>query len=134
MNNINISYRTIFIFFLLFLFLLLILVVINKIYHIEEDTIQLPRVEKGNLLKQCKRGCIRGRCNVKGIDSTCKHDIECHECQDDQTQMNYRFFDRIYTHEEQKQNKQILQNNQYIHLLNNKIQQYNDQIHHTLSQ
>ena len=105
----------------------------------KEYDVQLPIKDDGKNMNICPEGCNRGMCNRTNSDNSCKFDFQCQYCQDSKTNMFYANFDKereivpLYEEEElltPKQenslNKEISENNDYIHKLNNKIRMLNN--------
>ncbi len=145
----------VFLYFLLFIIILLIIYYfISLILKTNQEKIELKKYDIINMPKQgdgknflnCPIGCERGVCTLKEknkkqkpSNNECQYDFECQYCEDKKTKQfyvggNYQNEIKIIPTYEQPKinkddlsllNKDINENNLYIHKLNEKIRYEN---------
>jgi hypothetical protein len=146
MNKNNTGYTyTIIILVLLVFFIIFIIEVYSKFSKpdIADQEMGMYDVQEsvhgnGKNMNQCLQGCVRGVCNRNkngNNNNSCKYDFQCQYCNDKNTNQFYVDFNDerriIPLYEEQNKltneqdnalNKSIYKNNQYINMLNHKIE------------
>jgi hypothetical protein len=110
----------------------------NKKNGTSEYQVLLPIKDDAKNMNLCLPGCVRGTCKLPNKGKNfCNYDFQCQYCQDYKTNMFYVNFDKereivpvyeeksLNNKETQLLNDSIKQNNNYINLLNKKIQLVN---------
>jgi hypothetical protein len=147
-NNIT-SYN----FFGIVFFVIILMIIMLSIYFIinktnlivkdkdlKEYTYPYPKSFVSNYLDKCPLGCIRGVCKRMENNSECKYDYQCSYCTDRKTGRFFVDFGKrdeiLPVYEEQTKlssnqssalNREIEENNEYIHDLNEEIEYRNNQ-------